>query len=147
MFVFVMLVVQIGYPLLGSYVVVGGLIEDMLVANTTLVMHLLAFFAGIILGRQQKDVWVSEGGGLMAFWKKRMVDIYSTTNAEEKFRIQELFAQYGIEYRMKVKDYARPNIVGSSAAMGGLGNYPIRLTTIFYVREEDIEAALALIHQ
>ncbi|MEE0434497.1 MAG: DUF2007 domain-containing protein [Peptococcaceae bacterium] len=83
----------------------------------------------------------------MAFWKKRMVDIYSTTNAEEKFRIQELFAQHGIEYRMKVKDYARPNIMGSSAAMGGLGNYPIRLTTIFYVREEDIEAALALIHQ
>lgn len=83
----------------------------------------------------------------MAFWKKRMVDIYSTTNPEEKFRIQERFAQHGITYHMKVKDYARPNIMGPGAAIGGLGNHPIRLTTIFYVREEDAEAALALIHE
>ncbi len=84
----------------------------------------------------------------MAFWKKRMVDIYSTTNPEEKFRIQERFAQHDIDYRMKVKDYSRP--LGPRLMMGGadvLGNQPIRLTTIFYVHEEDVEAALALIRK
>lgn len=49
---------------------------------------------------------------------------------------------------MKVKDVARP--WGARMAMGGadvLGRYPIRLTTIFYVRDEDVEAALGLIHR
>lgn len=41
----------------------------------------------------------------MVFWKKRMVELYSTTNPEEKFRIQEAFAQHSIEYKMKVEDY------------------------------------------
>lgn len=39
------------------------------------------------------------------FGKKRMVELYSTANPEEKFRIQEAFAQHGIEYKMKVEDY------------------------------------------
>lgn len=81
----------------------------------------------------------------MVFWKKRMVELYSTTNPEEKFRIQEAFAQHGIEYKMKVKNYSSTNIMGPGGGMGGLGNFPPRLTTIFYVREEDIEAALHLI--
>lgn len=84
----------------------------------------------------------------MAFWKKRMVDVYATTNVEEKYRIQEQFAQHGIDYKMKVKDYSRPQ--GARLSMGGadvLGNQPIRLTTIFYVRNEDAEAALALIRR
>lgn len=84
----------------------------------------------------------------MAFWKRRMVEVYASTSAEEKFRIQEQFAQHGIEYRMKVKDVARP--WGARMAMGSadvLGRYLIRLTTIFYVRDEDVEAALGLIHR
>ena len=84
----------------------------------------------------------------MAFWKRRMVDVYVTTNAEEKFRIQEQFAQHGIDYKMKVKDYSRP--LGARLFMGGadvLGNKPIRMTTIFYVRNEDAEAALAVIRR
>lgn len=84
----------------------------------------------------------------MAFWKRRMVDVYATANAEEKFRIQEQFAQHGIEYRMKVKDDSRS--LGARLSMGGadvLGNQPIRLTTIFYVRNEDAEAALTLIRR
>lgn len=84
----------------------------------------------------------------MAFWKRRMVDVYSTANAEEKFRIQEQFAQHGIEYRMKVKDDSRS--LGARLTLGGadmLGSKPIRLTTIFYVRNEDAEAALALIRR
>lgn len=80
----------------------------------------------------------------MVFWKKRMVELYSTTNPEEKFRIQEAFAQHGIEYKMKVKNYTQPNFF-DRAMMGTMGNNTIRLTTIFYVREEDAEAALHLI--
>lgn len=84
----------------------------------------------------------------MAFWKRRMVEVYATTNAEEKFRIQEQFAQHGIDYKMKVKDYSRS--LGARMSMGGadvLGSQPIRMTTIFYVRDEDVEAALALIRR
>ena len=81
----------------------------------------------------------------MVFWKKRMVELYSTTNPEEKFRIQEAFAQHGIEYKMKVEDYSRSGAL-NAAAIGAMGNHHTpRLTTIFYVREEDIEAVLHLI--
>lgn len=80
----------------------------------------------------------------MVFWKKRMVELYSTTALEEKFRIQETFAQHGIAYKMKVKNYTQPNFF-DRVMMGTMGNNTIRLTTIFYVREEDIEAALHLI--
>ena len=66
----------------------------------------------------------------MVFWKNRMVELCSTTNPEEKFRIQEAFAQHGIEYKMKVKNYTQPNFFDRA---------------IFYVREEDVEAALHLI--
>jgi len=62
-----------------------------------------------------------------------------------KFRIQEAFAQHGIEYKMKVEDYSRPGALNASA-LGALGNHHTpRLITIFYVREEDAEAALHLI--
>lgn len=46
---------------------------------------------------------------------------------------------------MKVEDYSRPGALNASA-IGAVGNHhTLRLTTIFYVREEDIEAALHLI--
>ena len=74
-----------------------------------------------------------------------MVELYSTTNPEEKFRIQEAFAQHSTEYKMKVEDYSRPGAF-NAAAIGAMGNHHTpRLTTIFYVREEDVEAALHLI--
>ena len=79
------------------------------------------------------------------FLEKSMVELYSTTNPEEKFRIQEAFAQHGIEYKMKVKNYTQPNFF-DRAMMGTMGNHHTpRLTTIFYVREEDVEAVLHLI--
>ena len=83
----------------------------------------------------------------MDFWKKRMVELYSTTASEEKFRIQETFAQHGIAYKMKVEEYSRPGAF-NVAAIGAMGNHHTpRLTTIFYVREDDVEAALGLIRR
>ncbi|MBR2593212.1 MAG: hypothetical protein IKD83_01140 [Firmicutes bacterium] len=73
-----------------------------------------------------------------------MKRIYSTTNYLHVQKIQEVFSEKSIAYKIKFKNFFNPNIF-DYARLGSLGNNDIVITYIFYVKKNDIKEALRLI--
>lgn len=73
-----------------------------------------------------------------------MKKVVLTSDKEEKDRIQELFADNEINYKIKIKEVYQKNIF-DQAKLGSLGNDKIKYIYSFYVNIECVDEATYLV--
>ncbi len=83
---------------------------------------------------------------LKSFKFLNRIKIFSITDREKKERIQEIFAENKIPYRIRVKDAYRKNPY-DAAATGSMGNNGQKLIYSFYVDQENAQLAAQLIRE
>lgn len=74
----------------------------------------------------------------------RRTKIITVSESAKKEQIQELFARYHIEYRIKVKDILQKN-PADAARIGTLGMNKAKIQYSFYVDKADAGAARELV--